>query len=92
MIGIIVMGQRQKKIIKRRDRVAHRKYHINLAAQMRERAEAYRENMRMTIALTAGHLPDDIVAQGERDVEATYNNMLAEAIAEENSKCMDRKH
>lgn len=85
MIGIIVMGQRQMKIIKRRDRAEHRKYHLKTASKIREQAEIYRDEMYALAREALGY----VTGEAAKMIDLNYNNMLAEAIAEENSKCME---
>lgn len=83
---VVKRSHQATKIIKRNEMRKHRKYHIAKAQEIREQAEQWKE----MVLKSAEDL--HLGERAKEEVEAAYTSMLSEAIAEENSKCMDRKH
>lgn len=76
------------KILKKRDVAAHRRMHLKRAQFIREDAERYKDDMmRQQIEETGSRfIPDSIM----EEIDTQYHNMLSEALAEENAKCMGK--
>ena len=74
------------KIARAANKAAHRRLHIKRAEHMRQEAEEWLKFSRNAVIRQEGFISTDM----EIEINRTYNNMLAEAIAEENAKCMDK--
>lgn len=89
MIRITRLTHDAVKILKRHEHREHRKFHLENARAIRERADEFMEYQEKNAVAIFGYVPDDI----KEIIEKNYTNAQAEAIAEENSKCMDsRRH
>lgn len=84
MIRIQSMSYKGVKMIKLKANREHRNFHINSAEKMREKAREWKE--------TAIKAQEAFGIDATDEIEAAYNNMLAEAIAEENRNCMKGQH
>lgn len=83
------------KMLKRRENRSHRKYHLDEAKRLRDRANTFKRDYEEQIASahSTGLINDAMRDECIKEVDRLYHGMLSEAIAEENSKCMDEgKH
>lgn len=80
-------GNRAVKIIKRRNQRLHDLAHINRAERIRNEAKAWRDTAEEYLAHMHGGI-QNVSSEEFAEVETHYNNMLSEAIAEENCKHM----
>ncbi len=86
MIRIEVMGHRATKIIRRAELAKHKKWHLDNAKQIRENAE---HSLKQTIKWIAENVPEHLTDEAMDECMKNYNNLLSEAIAQENVKCME---
>jgi len=84
MIRVQVMPRKGIKMMKLKANREHRKFHIEKAEAMRVEAKAWHDAA-IQYADAAGFNAKD-------EIEDAYINMLAEAVAEENRKCMEGQH
>ncbi len=85
MITLLTVKRRQAQMIKRRNAREHRKFHLDKANEMRAHAEEFKDVQEKQAIAIFGYVPKDI----QEIITNNYTNTLAEAIAEENSKCVD---
>jgi hypothetical protein len=90
MIRIEVMNKRAVKIMRNKVIRAHKKFHIDRAEHMRKQATEHNKSLinAANQYFGVGYVPMDTL----EEISAIYDNMMAEAIAEENGKCMERTH
>jgi rRNA processing protein Krr1/Pno1 len=84
MIRVNTMSNKAIKMLKAKANREHRKFHIEKAEQMREQAKEWLASA-IEYCIASGF-------DAKEEINVAYNDMMLEAIAEENRKCMDRKH
>lgn len=88
MIRINHINSRGMKMLIRRNVAEHRREHLERANLIRREAQSLKEKMEALAISALGGIDNET----RKEIDAMYDHAMSEAIALENSKCVEGKH